>query len=162
MADGVARLFSDLEASFEGSVARDESRAATDLALSLRQDLRIYDRVSSWGAAVVKGSPQRVSEVALDHVVMGDPPQALVPLEAAVLMPADARGEASIRRSDQTLVRALKPWVKAARRVRVATSEGRSEGRIVAATPDHILIAHRTQMLIPYASIRRISLFPEG
>lgn len=155
-------MLSDLEASFEGSVARDESRAATDLALSLRQDLRIYDRVASWGAAVVRGSTERLSGVALDHVVLGEPPQTLVPLEAAVLMPAEARGGAPIRRSDQTLVQALKPWVKAARLVTVATSEGGSEGRIVAATPDHILIARRTQVLIPYASIRRISLFPEG
>lgn len=163
MADGIARLLSDLEASFDGSVARDESRVASDLALSLRQDVRIFDRISSWGGAhLMSGPPETVTMVARDHLVVGDPPTSFVPLTAAVLVPAHRPESVEVRRSDDTLMMALKPWVRAGRRVRVVTPVERVEGRLVAATPDHILIVQRTETLIPYDSVRRVSLCPEG
>lgn len=162
VADRIDRLLSDLEASFEGSVARDESLVASDLALSLRQDVRIFDRISSWGGAhLMSGTPETIAAVARDYLVVGDPATSLVPFAAAVLVPASRADSIPVRRSDDTLMTALKPWVRAGRRVRVLTPDERVEGRLLAATPDHILIAQRTEVLIPYDSVRRVSLCPE-
>lgn len=163
MADGTTRFLTDLEARFEGSLAREESEAADELARSLRADQKIYDAIVTWrGARLIDGPQDPVASVAPDHLVLGDPATCVVRLESAVLNRLSDEKIAPIRRSDAPLCVSLRPWARRLSRVNVTCWTGSWTGSLVAATPDHVTIEASTEMLIPYEAIRWVRLSRTG
>lgn len=150
------RLFSSLEAQFGAAVARAEEEAATDLALSLRQDLSPVDLLSSAAWTVSTRSGRRaVREVAKDHVRL-EPDGQIVPSASAVF---HRSAGPRVIRSERTLVQVLRDAVRSCQQITVDLDDETITGRPLACGDTHILVAGRGQeSLLPLVQIRMIKL----
>lgn len=153
------RLFSTLEAQFGASIDRAEEEAASDLALSLRQDLGLRDALLLGPCTVLTESGQQsVCEVAKDHVRAATGP-ALIPLAAATF---EMGGDTTPVDSSTSLTQALRAEGRGARTVSVETRDRITTGRVSACSEEHLsLLASGREVLIPLGQIRSIRLSPE-
>jgi hypothetical protein len=141
MADpGLDKMFAELEATFEASVAREEEVAADDLGFALAQSNRLCDvlpRLQHGVVLVAEGMSLPVVQVGTDFLVV-DPPLKLVPLERTVLRASPCPPPS---RTDSTLLLALRRIARKRGPVEVESSDGQQRsGVLVSAGEDFLTL----------------------
>lgn len=158
----VEGLIRSLGARFEAEVAREEDLAADDLALSLIQGRSLVEVASRQPSleAVLEGEGRlQVLELGLDHVVVGPPPGAIVPLDAVVLT---AGGTASCEVTQRGLIERLRDHVRPAAEVEVGLGRASIRGTLKAVGPDHLRVESLGQTyLIPISRATRVRVVRE-
>lgn len=153
------RLFSTLEAQFGASIDRAEDEAASDLAISLRQDMALRDALlrGSWVAATARGRLP-VYEVAKDHVVLGTE-RVLVPLNAVIFVRGGHRTAVS---TDRALAEVLRRHSRTGTHLSVETGEASAAGRVTACSATHLALQGPAgEFLIPLSQILSVKPFHE-
>lgn len=165
--DPVRAVLTQLEASFDASVAAEEDAAATDLAAALERGLALAERLrtnrGAMRALLPDGATTLVSRIGSEHLVCGEPPALILPRATAAVLASDAGTPPAI--SAETLMQALRPWADRRHRVEVTWWAGTTSqsGRLVCAAPDHIVLEREPgQLMIPLGLIGAIRLAPGG
>jgi hypothetical protein len=146
--DNLRAVLGSLEATFDASIARAEDEAASDLALSLLQDLSLSEAVGRSGAfeAYLPDRPLApVTEIGEDYAACERGGTVVVPLTRAVLRAAPG-GPASERR-DRTMLALLRERARRGGTVEVRACGALHRGALARACRDHIVL--RTQRLHP-------------
>lgn len=145
MADsGLEKLFADLDAAFEASLAREEEAAASDLAFALAQTNTFQD--------VVRRKPHRVVllgehfaspviEVGSDYVAT-DPPVRFIPSGLAILRVDDTGDPPSA--TDATLLLTMRRLARGRASVEVACRSSCYAGVLSSVAPDHLVLRGAT------------------
>lgn len=169
MADNNIELFlSELDATFDAVLARDEAEAAADLGHALSQETPLARRVQGAPRALLirPGKlPAPITVVARDYVAIDWPEVTLVPLQKAVvrLGRGGDKVEPRHRRTSALLVGTLRHLSRQRATVKVSTHGDVYEGKIGRAAPDHLsLITCRGEVLIPLEQVREIQINLEG
>jgi hypothetical protein len=161
--DPLEQVFSDLDAAFEAALERQDSDAADDLALSLRQDVDLFETLRDGRPIAVAAGGGRMSvvEVAADHVAAEAIDLWIFPTASAVLVrPTEGT---TPRFTTTTLVEALRAATRRAETVACSAGEKECEGRLILCARDHfVLSTAREQMVVPLASIRWVRFVRGG
>ena len=153
-------LVSSLEAQFGAALDRAEEEAASDLALSFRQDRSLRERLAqgSWSALTESG-PRRVCEVAADHVCV-EPGDLYLRTASITFTKGDGLPP---RCSDSTLTNLLRRFMREGTDLAVDLGDKALAGRVKACTDDHVYLRSKNQdLLVPLAQIRSIRPFRGG
>lgn len=149
-------LFSSLEAQFGAALDRAEEEAASDLAISLRQDRSIAETLTqgAWTALTELG-PRQVREVAVDYVCV-EPGDHYLPTASVTFRKAE--GEPP-RRSDSTFTVLLRRLMRLRTEMTIDLGEGTLVGRVKACADDHAYIrSKKGDHVVPLTQIRSIRL----
>jgi hypothetical protein len=150
-------LFESLEASFEAAEGRAEREAATDLAMSLRQD-RSLVQVLRQGGWVLRGPdqpPEPIAAVGIDYL---ETEHDVMPLGAAVIESGPSQPP-RLRRD--SLIEVLRGWARRGHSVRVSAGHRTVSGRLEAVGRDHLVVASpRGRVLVPCACVERVTRRP--
>lgn len=156
-------MFESLEASFESALARDEDRAAADLAFSLSQDRALGDSLSRSGplAARLDGQTLPIVEVGEDYVATGGGADTLIALDHLVAVPS-AVPTAPVG-VDRRFLEVLRGWTRRGVSVQVRTLQGKLSGGLVRAAPDHLVIRqHHGDAFVARAAVIAVRSLPRG
>lgn len=142
MADpGLDKLFSELEATFEASIAREEEAAASDLGFALAQTNRLHDvlpRLQQGVVLLTDGGAVPVAQVGADYLVTL-PPVKLVPLARTVLRTSETAPVATA--ADSNFLLALRRIARARALVQIECSDGRlRSGLLLSAGEDFLAV----------------------
>ncbi len=169
MADNNIELFlSELDATFDAVLARDEAEAAADLAHALSQETPLARRVQAAPRALLIRPgrlPAPITVVARDYVAIDWPELTLVPLDKAIVRLGKGHDESGSRhrRTSALLVGTLRHLSRKGAEVRISTPDDVYEGNIGRAAPDHLsLITSRGEVLISLEQVREIQINLEG
>lgn len=133
------RFLAWLDASFDASIAREEDEAASDLALSLRQDRSAFLALRRAGPLEVvmpDGAPASVSHLGRDYLATSPPAVALLPLDGAIVAVMSRGTRPRVR--DRSLAEVLHALARNRAWVELTTNAGLVSGRIVVAASDHL------------------------
>ena len=157
----VNELLDVLEASFDAGVAAADDAAASDLALSLLQDLALAEAVTRSGtvdALLAGGARMRVAEIGTDYVRGDGSPARIVPLRR-VLLTTSSDGAGPVR-SEHSLVSLLRALVRRRAIVEVRTEWGLHSGRLLTAALDHVAVgvsnAPGARFYIPIGAVAEV------
>jgi hypothetical protein len=134
------RLLSSLEATFEAAVTRQEEEAASDLAVSLRQDQTLQETLLRSGPVrlLLDGAHAvAVSVVGEDYVVAGDPPRLMQSRAAAFVTGGEGNPP---RRSRTSMLTLLRTWARSRATVDVLVDGRPYRGVLVQATAQHLTV----------------------
>jgi hypothetical protein len=163
MAGRTDGFLSDLEASFEASLARDEDVAASDLARSFRNDESLSEVLARCDGASLElsdGTRLPVVEVGPDYVVAGANADVLVHHDRALFHPGDHDGGAT--RTESSWLSVLRGWAADGRRVQVRAHEGVFGGSLVVVGRDFLRIENSTgAVLLPHGAVTYVRSCPE-
>ena len=163
MAGRTDRFLSELEASFEASLARDEDLAASDLARSFRNDETLVDILARCGGATVQltdGTRLPIVEVGSDHVVAGAEADVLVRFEQAIMHLGDSDREPVCTQASWLSV--LRGWAAEIRKVQVRAHDGVVAGRLVVAARDFLRVENGAgAVLLPHEVVTYVRSCPE-
>ena len=163
MAGRTDRFLSELEASFEASLARDEDFAARDLARSFRNDENLVDVLTRCGgvtAELTDGTRLPVVEVGTDHVVAGTDADVIMRLERAIFYPGESVDEPVS--TSISWLSVLRTWAGEAREVQVRVHNKVVAGSLVVAARDFLRIENRGGVvLLPHEAVTYVRSCPE-
>ncbi|MGH2755153.1 MAG: hypothetical protein ACRDLB_12060 [Actinomycetota bacterium] len=162
MAGRTNGFLTELEASFDAAVARDENIAADDLARSFRQDERLTEILSRGGARFVDlghGARLPVVEVGADYALAGTTAPILVHVATAIFHPATDGGPP--RTSSATWLEVLRTWAIERRKVQVTALGRTMTGILAEAARDHLTVdTDGGPALIPHAVVAAVRSCP--
>ena len=163
MSGRTGRFLSELEASFDASLAREEEEAAGDLARSFRNDEEIHSVLARSDASHLQTEDGRLLplvEVGSDYAIAGLQGDFLVHLETAIFT-TGGRGHRP-RRTDLTWLAVARSWAAEGRKVQVRTLQSLIEGFLIAAARDFVTVERaRRSVFVPHAAIRYLRSCPE-
>lgn len=154
-------LFADLSAAFDAQLERQESDAASDLALSLSHDADLHEALSDGEpvVAVIEGASHRVTRVARDYVV-AQPGDLAIRFEEAIFLRPGSGAAPEI--SESSLAQLLHARVRRGAWVRCCTRGLEHEGRLTQVGRDHLVVGMGPRRrVIPLGSVRWIRLAHE-
>ena len=158
---GAEDLFRQLATRFDSELAREEDRAAEDLARSLARGRDLRSLISAGSLLVLPtGRREAVTTLAPDHCVCGDDAGWLVPLGMAELIVGSGRQPQG---SKERLIPAVRRLALRRPPVEVFGVSGRRTGVLVGAGPDHLQIGMTEGVLaLPVGSVRALRLVHGG
>jgi hypothetical protein len=157
---GLERLFAELEATFEASVAREEEAAAADLGFAFAQTKtlqQVLPRLPYGVVLIGEGVATPVAQIGTDFVVT-HPPVQLIPLERAVLRVAEEGVPPSA--CDSSLLLALRRIARQRVSVEIQCGdEYRRSGLLLSAGEDFVTLREVAgQVFVPLKSVGAIRL----
>ena len=163
MAGRTDGFLSELEASFEASLARDEDVAASDLARSFRNDESLSEVLARCGGSSVElsdGTRLPVVEVGADYVLAGAIADVVVKHGGAVFHPGGSNGTAH---TEASWLSVLRGWAAEGRKVQVRAHERVFTGSLAVAGRDFLRIENSTgAVLLPHEAVTYVRSCPEG
>jgi hypothetical protein len=160
MAEGrVDGLLESLGATFDAALAREEEAAATDLAMSLRQDRSLLDLLhrGSWRAVLEPGLSPHIAAVGHDVVVAEEPGRHLIPTARLQITPAPELDKAE--RVGASLIEMLRDLARASLPVLVPSEGGSQEGVLRWVGTDHLALEGRHGVVVvALTTVRRVSV----
>jgi hypothetical protein len=149
------RLFRSLDATFDAVLGAEEMSSADDLALSFRQGLTVPDLLLRHPANVCVEDRAfgPASFVGTDYIECGSS-RSLVRTDRALIKVK--REGAPAASSEESLLRRLRRGVRSqeAARVTIGVRGSTFEGRLKAASPDHLEVSRsESVLLIPLTSV---------
>jgi hypothetical protein len=163
LADGhVDRLLETLEADFDARIAQEEDAAASDLAMSLLQDVSLHDAMERTACHIqLPSGPKPVVELGDDYAAAGADGDLIVPLAKAVIATNPA-GRAP-QSTGMGLVQRLRCEARRGSEVEVTTAGASLRGRLARGCPDHVAVADGpTEILIALGAILSIRVLGPG
>jgi hypothetical protein len=162
---GYSRGFlSDLEASFDASVDREEQVAAADLARALRNDQRLHDVLARGRGCSVRleeGATVPLIEIGSDYAIGGREDEVLVRSERAVFVIESTGSRPAV--TDGTWLQTAREWADRRVKVQVRALGDVYEGTLTVAARDFVIIeGDRGKTIVPHGSIRYLRSCPEG
>lgn len=156
-----ADLFRELATRFDEALAREEDRAAQDLARSLARGRDMRSLISAGGLLVLPtGQRETVISLGVDYCVCGPGSRWLVPLAAAELIVRSGRRPQG---TAERLIPALRRLSLRRPEAEVFGVTGRRTGVLVGAGPDHLQIGVTDGVLaFPVGSVRALRLVHGG
>ena len=162
MSGRTGRFLSELEASFDASLAREEEAAAGDLARSFRNDERLHSILTRTDATHLEtedGTLLPLVEVGTDYALAGLEGDVLVRIERA-LFTMGVRGRRP-KGTELTWLIVVRDWAAEGRKVQVRALERSIEGFLSAAARDFLTVeGTHGSMFIPHAAIRYLRSCP--
>ena len=150
-------LFAELDAGFAAAIAAEEEVAADDLAFSLSQDLPVPDELArTGGSLVVGGVVVPIDRVGHDFVEAGP---WLAPLARSVV---GLGGSPPALPLPDVFLGVLRRFARARSEIAVGSTEGSYQGRVVRATPGHLVIDGARKVAIPLARVDYVRLVRGG
>jgi hypothetical protein len=169
MADNNIELFlSELDATFDAVLAREEAEATADLSHALSQEIALGRRLQAAPSAFLIRPghlPAPLSLVARDYVAIDWPELCLVPLVKAIVRIGKETPEAGPRhrRSSALLLGTMRHLARRRTAVKVSVAGDEYSGVIDRAAPDHLSLSScRGEVLIPLEQVREIRINLEG
>ena len=134
------RLLTSLDVQFDAAVAREEDEAASDLAFSLRQGLRLRDvlRRGTW-VARLDGGERPVVLVGRDFVVCAGPDSVLIPHRRLTVTPSDSGSETQF--STVPLLETLRALCRSGAEIEISCRDLVVHGRLIQVGPDHVAVS---------------------
>ena len=158
------RVIARLEARFDAALALEQEEAASDLAISLRQDRNLADLVrAGQGLRLLEGegAALEVTVVGADYCGTGSPLSCLRRLGSAPLLAFEAGPRPELRRD--SLQEVARRWARAARRVELGLETDSLAGRLTQVGPDNLVLeAPAGRVIVPLWLVRSIRLVHEG
>jgi hypothetical protein len=160
---GLDGLFSELEATFEASVAREEEAAATDLGFALAQTNALRDvlpRLPHAAVLLEEGIATRLTEIGTDYVATSAPAR-LVPIGEAMIRASDSGTPPSS--TEASLLLTLRRLARRRASIEVdCGKESRRAGQLVSAGEDYLSLQDRFGLVfIPLKLVSAIRLLCE-
>jgi len=159
--DPLEQVLSELDAAFGSALERQESDAADDLALSLKQDSDLFQTIADGSAiaVLIEGECRPVGTIGADHVVV-EPGPCLVPLSCALMLKSTT-GQAP-RLTSITLLEALRARARRGPTVTCAIGDAEVVGRLAMCGRDHVVVARSgEQLIVPLSTMLWIRFSPE-
>ena len=163
MAERTDGFLSELEASFEASLARDEDVAASDLARSFRNDESLSEvlaRCVGTSVELSEGMRLPVVEIGSDYVIAGVMADVLVHHDRALFHPAD-HGDGTAH-TESSWLSVLRGWAAEDRKVQVRAHGTVVGGSLAVVGRDFLRIENSTgAVLVPHGAVTYIRSCPE-
>jgi hypothetical protein len=157
---GLEKLFAELEATFDASIAREEEHAASDLGFALAQTNKlqhILPRLPHGVVLIDNGVSVPVAQIGTDYVLT-HPPVRLIPLNRFVMRPTESGSPPSA--TDATMLLTLRRLARTRASVEIECADGdRRSGLLLSVGDDHVALREVAgQVFVGLNTVRSIRL----